>query len=126
MTTSSWRAVAGLTLVLVAQAAPRVSARPVESGQSSFDAGSSRQAAPAAAEPAPPAVVAVTMTAEQVRNDLRQILRQYPPSVADSLRLSPSLTTDATYLSSYPALAAFLSAHPEIPRSPSFFLGAAR
>jgi len=66
------------------------------------------------------------MTAEQVRNDLRQILRQYPPAVADSLRLSPSLTTDATYLSSYPALATFLAAHPEIPRSPSFFLGAAR
>jgi hypothetical protein len=126
MRTESWRAAAGLTLVLVAQAAAQPSVRAAQSVQPSPEAGLSRQAQPATPQPGTQTPVGVTMTAEQVRTELRQLLRQYPPSVADTLRLSPSLTTDSAYLSSYPALSAFLAAHPEIPRSPSFYLGAAR
>jgi hypothetical protein len=51
------------------------------------------------------------------------MLRQYPPSVADVLRIDPSMLTNQDYLSTYPALAAFLADHPEIARNPAFFVG---
>jgi hypothetical protein len=78
----------------------------------------------AQARPAPPAVE--DQSARDTRQRLDEILGQYPPSVAQVLRLDPSLLTKADYLAPYPALTAFLSQHPEIVRSPAFFLGEAR
>ena len=49
--------------------------------------------------------------AQQTREELRQVLRGYPPSVAQVLRLDPTLAGREDYLSSYPALAAFLAQH---------------
>jgi len=64
--------------------------------------------------------------AERTREGLRTILRQYPPSLADVLRLDPSLLTNDGYLAPYPQLAAFLKQHPTIAHNPAFFVGTAR
>lgn len=78
--------------------------------------------------PAPPApqqipVFQETADARATRVQLQQILRQHPPAVGEVLQRDPSLLTRADYLSPYPVLWAFLQKHPEIARSPSFFLG---
>ena len=54
---------------------------------------------------------------------LRQILQQYPPSVAQVLRLDPSLINRPEYMANYPTLAAYLAQHPEVAHNPTFFLG---
>jgi hypothetical protein len=81
------------------------------------------QPAPAAAQVAiddpdvPPA------DADRVRDQLRQVLDRVPPSVREVLRLDPGLLSSADYLAPYPELAAFVGRHPEIARSPSFYVG---
>lgn len=60
--------------------------------------------------------------AEDLRNDLRELMRQYPPALGRVLRLDASLMTNANYLAAYPALAAFLQLHPEVARYPDYFL----
>jgi hypothetical protein len=87
------------------------------------------QAKPAPARPgpvetAPPAVVD-EQTARDTHQRLREIFNQYPPSVAQVLRLDPSLLTKPDYLAPYPTLAAYLAQHPEVAHNPSFFLGGA-
>jgi hypothetical protein len=64
--------------------------------------------------------------AQQTREELRQVLRGYPPSVAQVLRLDPTLAGREDYLSSYPALAAFLAQHAEVAHNPGFFFGQAQ
>ncbi len=64
---------------------------------------------------------AATLEAGDTMRALWQALSQYPPSVAEVLALDPSLLSSAAYLDSYPALAAFLAAHPEVTRNPGFF-----
>ena len=39
------------------------------------------------------------------------------------LGLDPSLLSNQSYLAPYPALLSFLSAHPEVARNPSFYIG---
>jgi hypothetical protein len=90
-------------------------------------AGAAGQAKPAASRPAeaasPPAVD--EQTARDTRERLREIFEQYPPSVAQVLRLDPSLLTRPDYLAPYPTLAAYLAQHPEVAHNAVFFLGAA-
>jgi len=74
---------------------------------------------------APPAVVD-ERTARETRDRLHEVLDQYPPSVAQVLRLDPSLLTKQDYLSLYPSLATFLGQHPDVAHNPVFFLGDAR
>jgi hypothetical protein len=80
--------------------------------------------------PAPqPQQIVVTpdsRNAQDVRGQLNELLRNYPPSVAQVLRLDPSLLTREGYLAPYPALAAFLAQHPEIALQPTFYLGSPR
>jgi heme/copper-type cytochrome/quinol oxidase subunit 3 len=78
------------------------------------------ESAPAQAQ-APPAVD--ERTARDTRERLREIFEQYPPSVAQVLRLDPSLLTRPDYLSLYPTLATYLAQHPEVAHNPVFFLG---
>jgi hypothetical protein len=61
--------------------------------------------------------------AREVRQRLEEILRDYPPSLGQVLRLDPSLLTPDDYLAPYPVLAAFIAQHPEIARDPAFYLG---
>jgi hypothetical protein len=75
----------------------------------------------------PPAPVPFdSVSAQDTRERLREVLRQYPPTVGQVLRLDPSLAGREDYLSSYPTLAAFLAQHPEIPHNPGFFFGQAQ
>jgi hypothetical protein len=62
-------------------------------------------------------------SARDIRQRLNEILRDYPPSLAQVLRLDPSLMTREDYLAPYPGLAAFIAQHPEIARDPAFYLG---
>jgi hypothetical protein len=68
----------------------------------------------------------VDQDARQTREKLREILMQYPPSVAQVLQLDPTLLTRQDYLAPYPTLASFLSQHPEVGHNPAFFLGGFR
>jgi hypothetical protein len=85
--------------------------------------------APAEQPPASPGVQAPvtvfqeSLDARATRDRLQQILRQLPPAVGEVLRRDPSLLTSGDYLAPYPVLVGFLRQHPEIARSPSFFLG---
>lgn len=84
----------------------------------------SQPARPATVREAAPAVVD-ERTARDTRQKLREILDQYPPSVAQVLRLDPSLMTKPDYVAPYPTLATFLAQHPEVAHNPVFFLGGA-
>ncbi len=59
----------------------------------------------------------------ETRDKFRELLHTYPPAVATVLKLDPSLFNNASYLGSYPGLASFVAAHPEIAHSPEFYLG---
>jgi len=61
--------------------------------------------------------------ARDIRQRLNEILRDYPPSLAQVLRLDPALMTREDYLAPYPGLAVFIGQHPEITRDPNFYLG---
>jgi hypothetical protein len=63
------------------------------------------------------------LNAYQTRDSFQQMLRQYPPSLSEVLRLDPSLLTNTAYLTPYPNLAGFLNQHPEIAHNPGFFVG---
>jgi hypothetical protein len=75
---------------------------------------------PAAAQP--PAFQEDANAAE-TRQRLQELLRQYPPSLSEVLRIDPTLMTRADYLAPYPALGAFLQQHPEVVRTPSYYIG---
>jgi hypothetical protein len=61
--------------------------------------------------------------AEQVKDKLRQLLENYPPSLHNILATDPTLLSNETYLAPYPALESFLGDHPEVTRNPIFYLG---
>jgi hypothetical protein len=69
---------------------------------------------------------AQAMNAEQARDQIREILVDYPPSLGQVLRLDPSLLNNATFLEPYPALATFVKQHPEVAHTPVYFFGDAR
>ena len=71
---------------------------------------------------APMAVPALITNAAETREDLRELLRRYPPDLSRVLKLDPSLMMNEAYLAPYPQLRAFVSQHPEIVRSPEYFL----
>ena len=85
-------------------------------------------AAPAQAPVAAPAPAAVVtdgrqLNANEIRNQLNDLLQEHPPAVREVLQREPALLTNSDYLAPYPRLAAFVGVHPEIVRSPSYFLG---
>src|SRR6266481_3970576 len=92
-------------------------------GSGAAAAAQPRPAGPRASEAVQPPVD--EQSAREARQRLHQILDQYPPSVAQVLRLDPSLLTRPDYLAPYPTLAAYLAQHPEVAHNPVFFLGGA-
>src|SRR5437588_2855829 len=62
-----------------------------------------------------------TLNATQSREDLRSILRNYPPQLATVLRLDPTLLTNQAYLATYPDLTAFITQHPDGVHYPGYF-----
>jgi hypothetical protein len=83
-----------------------------------------RPQAGAAAAAAPQPVPAVgSFDADETRQQLETLLRQYPPSLLQVLRSDPSLLKNEDYLATYPALSAYLAQHPEVAHNPAFFVG---
>jgi hypothetical protein len=62
-----------------------------------------------------------SQSAREIRDDLMEVLKRYPPTLARILKLDPTLLTNPNYLAPYPVLAQFLTNHPEVARSPRFF-----
>ena len=63
------------------------------------------------------------LNADEVRNQLNELFQDHPPAVREVLQREPALLTNGDYLAPYPRLAAFVAAHPEIVRSPAYFVG---
>jgi hypothetical protein len=86
-------------------------------------AAAQRAAAPPSQPAAAPAVaIRDEQNAEQTRQRLNELLDNYPPTVGRVLKLDPSLINNPSYVAPYPALAAFLSQHPEVAHNPDYFL----
>jgi hypothetical protein len=64
-----------------------------------------------------------SIDAQTTRNDLMEILRKHPPSVARVLKLDPSLMRNEDYLAPYPALRDFLASHPDVYLNADYYLG---
>lgn len=74
---------------------------------------------------APPAIQTIVVgdqNADRTRDEFMRLLERYPPSLGRVLKLDPTLLSNQAYLAPYPALGAFLTQHPDIPRSPAYFL----
>jgi hypothetical protein len=80
-------------------------------------------AAQAPSAPAPAVADVDRLSAESTRERLRDLLGDYPPSLAQVLRLDPTLLSNPAYLAPYPGLAAYLAQHPEVAHNPSYFIG---
>jgi hypothetical protein len=76
-------------------------------------------------QPSPPIPILYGQPdAQRTRGEFQQLLDRYPPAVRAVLQSDSGLFQNATWLTSYPALADFLKSHPEIARNPSFYVGA--
>jgi hypothetical protein len=64
----------------------------------------------------------VLQGAESTRTEFKRLLGQFPPALGVVLKSDPTLLTNTAYLATYPALAKYLSQHPEISRNPGYFL----
>ena len=73
----------------------------------------------ALAQPAPS--VPEQPDAHRTKAQLVSLLGRYPSNLEIVLANDPSLLTNQTYLSTYPALAGFLSEHPDVARNPLFY-----
>jgi hypothetical protein len=78
--------------------------------------------APTAA-PAQPFVTVEQPDAPRTRDELTRLLEHYPPTLRNVFAMDPTLLGNQAYLAPYPALVAFLNAHPEIERSPAYYVG---
>ena len=78
---------------------------------------------PATPPQSPPGFMLEQTDARETQERLREVFKQYPPSVREVLRIDPTLLYRPEYLATYPGLAAFLEQHPEIAHNPGFFLG---
>jgi hypothetical protein len=77
------------------------------------------------AQPPRPAAAALPEApdAQRTQDELRQLLDHYPPTLRTVLAADPTLLSNQTYLTPYPALASFLAAHPDVMHNPRFFVG---
>ncbi|HEX9501533.1 MAG TPA: hypothetical protein VGA10_07770 [Thermoanaerobaculia bacterium] len=66
----------------------------------------------------------VDADSRQTREEMKALLRRYPPELGYVLKLDPTLFGNQTYLANYPALANFVAQHPEVAHNPSYFLDA--
>lgn len=123
---------AALALIPLLVAGPTVASAHTRQSQPVPEAAVKAQPRPRQAAAPTPAATPLLVTqvavpnnvdADETRQQLDQLLRQYPPSLAEVLRIDPSMLSNDTYLATYPALAAFLAQHPEVVHNPGFFVG---
>jgi len=72
--------------------------------------------------PATTTTVVMSTDSRETRQEFHELLRRLPPEVGKVLKLDPSLWSNKEFLGTYPALAAFVNAHPDVAHSPSFYL----
>ncbi|HYS53057.1 MAG TPA: hypothetical protein VER58_04745 [Thermoanaerobaculia bacterium] len=79
--------------------------------------------------PAPPTATASVAAApvddtdsRQTREEMKALLRRYPPELGKVLKLDPTLFNNETYLANYPALGTFVGQHPQVAHNPSYYL----
>ena len=111
---------AGLLAALVTAATPIAAGAQQPAGPSREPALRGARSQPERVDVTPPID---ERSARDIRQRLSEMLRDYPPSLAQVLRLDPSLMNRDDYLAPYPALAVFVAQHPEIARDPAFYLG---
>lgn len=70
---------------------------------------------------APQVYINQDQDARETRESLEELLKKLPPAVGRVLRTDPSLLGNESYLTTYPALSAFLKQHPEVRNTPGFF-----
>lgn len=63
--------------------------------------------------------------AQRTKEELERMFQHYPPTLRNVLALDPTLLSNQAYLAPYPGLVSFLTAHPEIARNPTFYVGEA-
>jgi hypothetical protein len=115
--------VARTAFILVVASAALTGVPRAGDGAQRQNAAPARQAPPpVVAQPAAPPVVE-QQTAEETREQLRQLFEKYPPAVARVFKLDPSLMSNESYLAPYPLLGAFLTQHPQVVHNPGYFLG---
>ena len=79
--------------------------------------------APAAQGPAQQQFAEIEQpNADQTKREFDRLLNHYPPTVRGVFKQDPSLMAQPQYLTPYPALASFLSVHPEIALNPAYYL----
>jgi hypothetical protein len=83
------------------------------------------QATRSTVAPAPgqPIVALEQPDAQRTREELSRLLERHPPTVRNVLQIDPTLMVNQAYLATYPALAGFLNAHPEVAHNPAFYVG---
>jgi hypothetical protein len=82
----------------------------------------SKATAPADVESAKQFVSVEQPNADQTKRDFDQLLSHYPPTVRGVFKQDPTLMSQPQYLAPYPALANFLTAHPEVALNPVYYL----
>jgi hypothetical protein len=61
---------------------------------------------------------AVLQDSSQTREEMMRVLRGYPPEVSMVLKLDPTLLGNKDYMANYPALATWVTAHPDVAHNP--------
>jgi hypothetical protein len=70
----------------------------------------------------PPGLTIEQPDANATREELSRLLEHYPPTLRNVLALDPSLLSNEAFLAPYPALVELLKRHPEIVRSPEYYV----
>jgi hypothetical protein len=71
---------------------------------------------------APATVVLESTDSETTRREFNELLQRHPPEVGKTLKLSPTLFSNPSYLANYPSLQQFVAKHPEVTHSPGYYL----
>ena len=80
------------------------------------------QTTPATSTAAAPAPSFEFKDSHTIREEFKQLLDKYPPDLGKVLKLDSTLLSNQPYLANYPALASFITQHPEVAHNPRFFL----
>jgi hypothetical protein len=73
--------------------------------------------------PGPQVQTVPVQSANDTRDQFNELLGQHPPALREVFQRDPALLSNAEYLAPYPRITNFLASHPEIVRSPSYFVG---
>ena len=111
--------ITGLIVVILAVTASTAGAQEAETSTAT----TTTTAAAARPGGTTPATTTILETSSgQVRSELYGLLDRLPPEVGKVLKLDPTLWSNPSYMSNYPALAAFVAQHPEVAHNPRYFL----